>query len=333
MSTNRRIFYAVESASIAANGTNTFTAIHGLQSIGVTTKFNLQQVFEQGQLSIYENIENIPEVEVNFEKCLDGYPLVYHLATYPSTAASLAGRSVAKCIVGLSIYSDQQSSASGTPLAQCTISGVYVSSLNYNFQTNGPATESVTMIGQNKVWTNVYTSPTFNNLDSPTLPSGTVKRQDFLLGSGNTKLPTDIPGVSGDNYVYWDSVNGFFPVHLQRVQVQCNLGREPLLELGHKAVYFRFVSFPVEVRTDIEALSITGDSVQCLEEAQNLSNQTIYIKLRSGTTIDLGVKNKMSTITYGGANAGPNGGNATVTFSYINFNDLIVTDPADPSGL
>ena len=41
----------------------------------------------------------------------------------------------------------------------------------------------------------------------------------------------------------------------------------------------------------------------------------------------LGNKNKLSSVTYGGGDAG--GGNATVTYSYSTFNDFTVVHWAD----
>jgi hypothetical protein len=62
---NKRLFFAVYQVGICPPGISTFTSahvIHGLQSVGLTTNFNLQQVFEIGQLEIYENIEQIPVI-------------------------------------------------------------------------------------------------------------------------------------------------------------------------------------------------------------------------------------------------------------------------------
>jgi hypothetical protein len=74
--------------------------------------------------------------------------------------------------------------------------------------------------------------------------------------------------------------------------------------------------------------------VSCLEDStSNLTNRTIRIISRDSTKIDLGTKNKLSSVTYGGGNAGTNGGNATVTYSYSNFNSCSVYHSADPSGL
>lgn len=331
MSSNARLFYAVQAAAIAPCGTNTFTNIHGLQSVGINTKFSLEQTFEQGQLSLYANLESIPDIEVTLEKVLDGYAPIYMLATYPSTSPTLVGRSATKATLGLSIYSDLNQSASGTPLAQCTVSGVFVSSLNYNFSVQGNSTESVTLVGNNKTWTNSFSPTAFTNNDVPMAAEGIDRRQDVLLAS--CVLPTEIPGISASGTNDYDSVNQQYPAHLQSIKVSANLGRDSLYELGHKGTYFRYVNFPVEVKCDIDVISSQGDSVQALEEAVNLSTHHILIQMREGTKIDLGTQNKLSSVTYGGANATANGGNATSTYSYITFNDMQIQHPQDPSGL
>jgi hypothetical protein len=75
MATNR-IFYAVQALGIDPVDTGQHADIkwlHGVQSVGITTNFNLEQAFELGQLAIYENIENVPEIEVTVERVLDGW--------------------------------------------------------------------------------------------------------------------------------------------------------------------------------------------------------------------------------------------------------------------
>ena len=70
---NNRIYYAVQSVGLQGDTTGGgYTAVHGLQSVGMTTNFNLDQVFEIGQLAIYENIEDIPDVEVTLSKAIMG---------------------------------------------------------------------------------------------------------------------------------------------------------------------------------------------------------------------------------------------------------------------
>lgn len=325
---NLRIFYACQAVAFAECGTETFVNAHGVQSLGISTKFNLEQVFEMGQISIYDNRENIPDVEVTLEKVLDGYPLLYHLATYKAPAATIVGRSNIRSTLGLSIYSDVQEAASGTALSQCQISGLYPSQFGYNFQVNGPFTESLTLVGNNKIWNDSFTASSFTNTDVPAAAEGVNFRQDLIFGTlDDTLLPPDVYGISssGTN----DRTLGVYGAHVQSIKISVSLGREQMFELGRKGAYNRFINFPVEVRTDIEVFSTLGDKVAAVEEATNLTARTIYIKCREGTEIDLGTKNKLSNAQYGGANAGQNGGNATVTYSFITYNDCTVLHSAD----
>ena len=134
---NNRIFYAVQQVGFRADGATdatNFTALHGVQSVGMTTNFNLSQVFELGQISIYENIEDIPDVEISLTKVLDSRPLIYTSATTNATSPSLSGRQNAKSVFALAIFPDTNDSAkTGTqPDTQCECSGLFVSSVSYN---------------------------------------------------------------------------------------------------------------------------------------------------------------------------------------------------------
>lgn len=336
MPTNKRVYYAVQAVGLSKCGENSFTAIKGAQSVGLTTRFNLEQIFELGQVAIYELVENIPDVEATLEKVCDGYPPLYLQATNGSTSATLSGRQNTKCTLGLSIYSDLQDSASGTPLSQCTASGMYVSAIGWNLRNEGNFTESLTLVGNNKVWDNVFTATAFNNTDAPIAISGSGgvnRREDIIFGqvAGASRIPTEIPGVSSSGYIAYDTTLGEHAVHVNSIAPSCNLGREQLFELGKRGPYHRFATFPVEVRCDIEVTTSLGDKIEALEEAENITDQTIYLKLREGTEINLGSRNKLSSVTETGGDAGQGGGNVTVTYSYTNFNELTVRHPADPS--
>ncbi len=350
MPTNNRIYWACQGVGISPQDSVSFTSVHGLQSVGITTTFNLEQVFEIGQLTIYENIEDIPDIEVTMEKVLDGHPLIYHLATKPASGASannksLAQRSTAKCNIALNIYDDTYEAASGTPQAEVVMSGMYVSSVAYTFPVDGNCTEAVTLVGNNKAWRTTGYLMTGTLLgataggDTPRLPaaSGGVQRRENILwdtayGVGNyTKLPSEVEGISpsGTN----DRVAGVNNAHVQTISVNVDLGREALNELGRKGPYFRYVNFPVEVSTEIEVISSAGDQKVSATEAGlsgsgfNLIDQPILIATLDGTRIDLGVRNKLASVSFGGADAG--GGNANTTYSYTTFNDFIVNHPSD----
>ena len=162
MAVNNRIYYAIQQVGLKADGnTNAFTAIKGVQSVGMTTNFNLEQVFELGQLAIYENIENIPDVEVTLNKVLDGNPLIYHLATRNSPTPTLAGKSTEKSVFGLSIFQDTATEADGAPDSMCQASGMFVNSISYNFPADDNFNEDITLVGNDKVW-----------LDDPNITAG-----------------------------------------------------------------------------------------------------------------------------------------------------------------
>lgn len=342
MAVNRRLYYACQSVGVAPfEGTPTdFTTIRGLQSVGVSTTFNLEQLFEVGQLSIYESVENLPDVEITLEKCLDGYPLIGHLLTQGAVASTLVGRSNQRANVGLSVHADTNETASGNQLAQCVMSGVYLSQWGFDIQVEGPARESVTAVGNNKVWaTGGFTFTGFtagNDVTSlsPAAPEGVNYRQDMVMAS--CLWPTEIPGISSSGTNDPVGASGLFGAALQSVKVSANLGREQLLELGRRGPYFRYVNFPVEISTAIEINAKTGDFISATEagtqgDGDNIVDQSIFVLMKEGTRIDLGAKNKLASVTYGGGNAGRGGGNATVTYNYTTFNELTVEHPADPT--
>lgn len=345
---NNRIFWAVQAVGISPDKEENFTEIHGLQSCGITTTFNLEQIFEIGQVAIYENIEDIPDVEVTLEKVIDGYPLIYHLATQGRPTTTLVGRSARKCVVALSIFGEENDSASGTPNTQLNVSGVYTNSVSYTMPVEGSCTEAVTLVGNNKTWRSssfTFTGTIFDNTDTPlSLTSGTggvQKRENVIFDVTNlsspdgTLLPGGVGGVHGISSSGTNNKNadGFHTAHVQQISVSTDFGRDNLFELGTRLPYFRYINFPVEVTTEIEIIAVDGDQVEATEagvvgDGNNLSAKQIYIKLEEGLVIDLGSNNKLANVSYGGADAG--GGNATVTYTYSNFNIMDVTHPQDP---
>ena len=149
---NNRVFYACQAVVIGDTGSQNSRTIHGVQSVGITTNFNLEQAFELGQIQIYENIEGLPDVELTLEKVLDGHPLIYHAATPGATVNTLVNRSKLRCNVGLGIYPDDQDAVTGAAPAEVFMSGMYLSSISYTIPADGNATESVTLVGNDKSW-------------------------------------------------------------------------------------------------------------------------------------------------------------------------------------
>lgn len=354
---NKRIYYAIQQVKLGTGGSQ--TEVHGLQSVGMTTNFTLEQVFELGQLEIYQNIEEVPEIEVTLNKVLDGYPLVYTLATeagtsvgsFVATDPTLTGRQNARADMELSIYDDTKQSADGSSISVVNCPGMYVSSVSYTFPVDGNFTEDVTLVGNDKIWGTTSATGAFaGNDDEPLAEQGVGRRQ--YLNMTNSRFPVEIPGVSGDGSVY-EQGNGLgLSTHFQNITVSCDLGREAINELGRFAPYHRYVTFPVEVTSEFEVLAIEGDAINASEDGYyttgdvvattgntdacspryNLRNQTIFLETCEGTKISLGTKNKLSSVNYTGGDTG--GGNVTVTYSYTTFNDFTVAHSGSihPSG-
>lgn len=399
--TNKRVFYATQGVAVGdigatsvidsfpgdgsslIDGDGKVMIMHGLQSVGVTTNFNLEGLFELGQLSLYENYEEIPEIEMTLEKLLDGYSLVYHCGTVDATNPTLTGRSQARAdirmVIGYETEANIQAGGGNSGVAELYCSGMYVSSVAYNLSTEGNFTESTKFIGNNKLWINgsdtgglltnsggaidnAFSTSVFGNDTPQGVGNSVLRRQNVVIGStgkthagtafrtvvpsfieGTTTGATGVVGAGGTglstNCSYIPDAGG---VYINSVSISCDLTRESNPQLGKRAPYYRYVNFPVSVTTDIEVVATAGDNIDAYEEGypaatatvaqgKNVSNHSIQLVLDDSTVIGLGNKNKLTSVTYGGGNAG--GGNAAVTYSMTNSNDLVVLHSGDPIGL
>jgi hypothetical protein len=174
-------------------------------------------------------------------------------------------------------------------------------------------------------------------------PQGTGTPALDVNGATNqemTVLPTDIYGVSSSGTIP-DPSTGSFAAPVQSITVSCDLGRTSLFELGRKFPYFRYAVFPAEVRTDIEVIAVKMDNISATEAGgqngaptgYNLKDQTIRVRTRDTTYLDMGKKNKLASVSWSGGEATSGGGNVTNRYSYVTYNDLTVTQDNDPSNL
>ena len=370
---NSRVFYAIHSVAFKNNAgggatpTNEVVAIlpgvdvtptglvgqpiwevaRGAQSVGMTTTFNFEQVFELGQLEIYEFIEAEPEIEVTVEKVLDGTKPLWFMATERGTTLLTDRTATYQTDVAISIYPDTQTRASGDPISMVLGSGMFISSVSYTFPVDGNFTESITLVGNDKIWADYEgvtgsadTLPAegagdastpvgfpggtqFQTLeDAQVIGSGVQRRESFRKSL--SRLPTQIPGVSSSGTI--DAI----VEHLQTITISTDLGREDIFELGSKRPFTKFVTFPIEVTTAIEVVTSQGDFVDAIafddencERTTNTINEEIIVELCEGLRIDLGTTNRLQSVDMAGGEAG--GGNMTITYNYSNFNDLTIT--------
>lgn len=294
---NNRVYYAIQAAAMG----RTPAAVRGLQSVGVTTNFNLEQVFELGQQAIYQNVEGIPDVEVTLNKVLDGSKSLYVFATESSSGLgansgalaaenpTLAGRSNARTDLYLGVFKDTLTSAkSGYPDAVMACSGLYVSSISYTFPVDGNFTEDLTLVGNSKIWSagsalnvihNVFGTFATNN-DEPDALTGVQRRQH--LNMPNCRFPAQIPGITSGGLNEVTTGGSGYKVHFQNITVSTDLGREPMFELGTMAAFHRYVTFPVEVTSEFEVLGgASGDAISASESGYYIAASGISNTLSS----------------------------------------------------
>lgn len=180
MAINKRTFYAIQqvafkdnsaaaTSGVAVTNAREFAAgafslavdavgglwevARGLQSVGVTTNFQSEQAFQLGQLELYEVASRQPNIEATFEKVIDGTKPLFFMVTDPAYNCNIVGRTQNfRTDVGIGIYSDTETHAVGHPKTLLTLSGMYVSSVQYTFPVEGPSTENITLIGNDKIW-------------------------------------------------------------------------------------------------------------------------------------------------------------------------------------
>lgn len=325
-----RIFYAVQQVAIDGNRNGTYQALKGVQSVSMTTTFNLEQAFELGQLEIYENIEGVPDVEMTINRLLDGTALAYVLlAGGYANADDINLASQNESLIALGIWDEASNSwAEGNPDNQVVVSGAVLSSVTYTFGVDGNFTEEVTVSANDKAWfsgctnasawADTYVAGAFaGNNDSPDFAGG-VQRREYLDRNSSLWPTGVIPEASG---------------RIQNITISADFGREDLFELGTRGPFAKVATFPLEVTASIEVLSSGGDLVNATTAGcegaggcagvSNLTNETIKVVLCDGTVVDLGNRNKLSSVSYGGGDAG--GGNVTTTFDFVTYNKLSVS--------
>jgi len=338
-----RVFWAGESLAISqtvkalhepapAGATN----VRGIQSVGITTTFNLEQVFQLGQLSVYEDVEDIPDIEISIERALNDDSSLYILSG-ATTGSTLTQNQNVQCDLYFSVYPDTQDDADiAAPVAQAHCSGMYVSSMSWTFPTDGNCTESFTFVGNGKKWeSGTKVATTFDaDVGLPTSPTEAKvwRRQDITF----LTMPASINAMDGTT----DEAK------VTNASISIDLGREAINVLGKKLPYYRYVTYPVEITCELEVLvrdasaatSGKADGTNALVDpvGGTGSNVTDEVIAFSGTRRsitsnnskckkwDLGGKNKLTGVTWGGGTTG--GENASITFSYRNFNEFTYSE-------
>ncbi len=294
----QRVFYASQGVKVGG------VVVQGAQSVSINSNFNLQQAYQLGQVAVYNNVITNPEVTCTVNKVLDGESTIWHLAT---GGGSLVENSADQVDVVVGFGEDTNLALTST--SAVTMTGMFVTSVNYTMPVDGNFTEEVGFAGFGKALSGGVTA------SGMTSGNTVLRRQHFLTGT----LPSEVVGKNITN-----------------VTVSADLGRTNMFKLGQFAAFHKFVNFPLEVKCDIAVSATASDGVvvdnagvNCTGYGSLPAEQQITIELCDSSTtgvaysFDLGDKCRLASAAYSGGDTG--GGNATITYSYVTYNTLTIT--------
>lgn len=332
MSTGQnRVFYACQAVGMAGTyGAEKY--IEGVQSVGINTTFDFEQSFELGVLTIYENIEGVPSVEVTMERNLVSgvQPLWNSISRIGRTAAGNTTNTTvpseqvlsvgeARPSVALQVYRENTTLAApaATGTFSVKMSGMYLSNYTLNVGVDGPATESLTLTGNDYKWEKATTNAIAGG---PTTTTGSTSASGVVWKRQNVNqlsIPEYLP-VGG--YVLGSG--------LQSISVSIDFGREDIFELGKKNPYYKSPTYPVEVSTDIEFIETNtvtrdyGPANWTQDSTADVTRNTVLGFSVGDIAVFMGSGNRLTGTSTTGGDAG--GGNATITFNYQTFNELAI---------
>lgn len=283
---NNRVFYACHAVSVGGG----FVA--GAQSVGMTTTFDLEPVFQLGQLKQIDTVTLAPQVEITLTRVLGVGGTIYS-GTFEDMFEP------AEETLCLSIGDDT------SPLLTSASSSIYctgagLTGVTYNFPVDGTFTEEVTYLARGKL-----------------LSGCSVTAQEYTDDTTDVKTRQHYAG--GAPAVVTAAGN------LTNITISTSPGRELMYKLGEYKSFHSYPNTPAEVTVEFEVTATSTDGIEIAEvEACNsptIPQQDISLDI-CGTTFTM-EKCKLSNITYGGGDTG--GGNSTINFTYTTYNSLEVS--------
>jgi len=338
MAQNKRIFYATQAFSltpvdVTGDSITEGSAYYpgGVQSLGMNTNFNLEKLYQLGQLDLYEAVDNNPQVEFTINKIFDGtLPLfLITMGGSDQESTSLVKGQNNRVNLTLGIWKDTGDTDGNagthedvTSVNTLSATGLYASNFTFTFPTDGNATEETTLVGNHKVWgSGSVDGWPFDSADpDATIHSKGITRR-YKFNKASSIFPTgSMPSGSP----------------LTNVTVSFDLGREPIYTLGDYEPYLRYVNFPVEVTTEITTVAMDLDNeyelspnaYSCASSGSSVTiNEPIKLVICADDgdelEIDLGNANRLQSVNYTGGDTG--GGNVQVSYSYTNSSSFKMT--------
>ena len=183
--------------------------------------------------------------------------------------------------------------------------GLYLSNYSLNFAIDGPATESVTLVGNSCDW------------NAGTVPAKGAYQSGILASTAFAEANS---GVIARKHVTSGTVG---IGALQSLSFSISFDREDLNQLGDKYPYFKAAGFPVETSLELEYIANKDSGSPDFSDGSTCDvGETGGGNIKAGNrTFNFGTMDWTGTSRSGG-DAG--GGNATITFSYQGFNFFTV---------
>jgi hypothetical protein len=282
-----RIFYACQAVAIDGSPVN------GAQSVGITTSFDLEPVFQLGQVKPVDILTVKPNVEITVSRVLSDQNQTMWSGDFITNVGT------ATKTLCIAIGDDASPLLSSSASIYCT--GVGLSGVTFTFPVDGMFTEEATFVAQHK-----------------------------SLGGCNINMSEDTASKAKMRQHYSGGAPALVTNagNLTNITISTSVGRENLFKLGQWQAYHNYANLPAEVTVEFEVSATTVDGIAIATTAacgspsgDAYDEQNIILDL-CGKTFQMD-KCKLSNVTYGGGDT--SGGNATINFTYTTYNNLTVT--------
>lgn len=284
-----RVFYACH--AVAVNG----AFVRGAQSVGMNTTFDLEPVFQLGQLKQIDTVTLAPQVEITVSRALENGSTILN--------GDFEGIfEPAENTICVSV-GDDTSPLLQSPSSHIYCTGAGVTGVTYNFPVDGIFTEEVSYLAYAK------------QAGGCAVTAEEIEDDDGQIVATRQYYQGGAPSIvtSAGN--------------LTNVTISTSPGREFMYKLGEYKAFHSYVNTPAEVTVEFEVTATSTDNIGWVEAqacagptGAAFTSQDISLSI-CGSSFSM-EKCKLSNITYGGGDTG--GGNATINFTYTTFNSLTI---------
>jgi len=316
---NKRVFYATQAVLLGAAGSTlgASSVVKGVQSVGINTSVEKRLIKDLGKPDPISILESKPTVEVSLERIIASTSDII----FPSSGGDLLADAThateydVLLLVGQE-SGDQIDTLSASTQAELSLTYLQISSVSYEFNIDGPVSESITFTGHNKDWSTIRTFASTGELGYPH-DANVSKREDYSVAS--SVIPSEVQGA------------------LQSISISFDLSRREILDLGKRqgvssasqANRYKLLDLPVEITTTLNtvvaAKDFSGD-INAQSFTNTPSSEQIKVVLNangSNITFDMGSGNALGDVSRSGGDAG--GGNVEASYTYKNYNTFSIS--------